>query len=158
MALAPNEIQNDYIIPSSKIVVFKTKWYPEHINNMVSKYVETIESWGGSIFKVYTVSGVVELPLAVQTVIKKENDVSLVACFGAVVKGETYHFESITNESMRALGNIILESEVPVINEVLPVYNLEQLKARSGNDKYNKGIEAAIATAEMLKFYDELSG
>jgi 6,7-dimethyl-8-ribityllumazine synthase len=68
------------------------------------------------------------------------------------MKGDTYHFEMISNECIRGLGEVMLSENVPIIVEVIPVTNLEQLVARSRDDRFNKGIEAALAAAEIIEW------
>ena len=66
------------------------------------------------------------------------------------MKGDTLHFELISQESMRGLGMVMHGFRRPIIVEILPVYEIEQAKQRSSNDEFNKGIEAAVAAIEMI--------
>lgn len=99
----------------------------------------------------YEVLGSWEIPLITKrAAISKKFD-GIIA-FGIIIKGETYHFELIANECARALMNIALELNTPVVFEVLAVFNLNQAKKRT-TGKYNKGIEAAktlLSTIETL--------
>ena len=76
--------------------------------------------------------------------------IDAVICFGVIVKGDTMHFELISEESMRGLGAVMHEFRRPIIVEILPVYNIDQAKKRSADDEFNKGIEAAVAALEMV--------
>ena len=76
--------------------------------------------------------------------------------FGAIVKGETYHFEQISNECARALMDISLEYEIPVIFEVWSVYKLEDAIERATRKEENKGVEAAETALEMIKVLEKL--
>ena len=97
--------------------------------------------------------GSLELPLAAQALLRaapKEHPYDALICFGAIMKGETYHFEMIMDECIRGLGQVMLSEGVPIIMEVIPVTSVDQLAARSKDDAFNKGIEAALATAEII--------
>ena len=66
------------------------------------------------------------------------------------MKGDTLHFEMISQESMRGLGSVMHEFRRPVIVEILPVFTEQQAINRASDDEFNKGIEAAVAALEMV--------
>ncbi len=72
-------------------------------------------------------------------------------CLGAVVRGETPHFEYIASEVTRGLGRIIAEHQVPVAFGVLTTDTIEQALDRAGAQHGNKGYEAAITAIEMAR-------
>jgi len=72
-----------------------------------------------------------------------------IVCLGAVIKGDTYHFELVANETARAIMDISAETGVPVIFEVLATNDLAQAEARAGGSHGNKGWEAAEAALRM---------
>ncbi|HBK18278.1 MAG TPA: hypothetical protein DDZ38_06520 [Gammaproteobacteria bacterium] len=78
-----------------------------------------------------------------------EEEIDAVICFGVIVKGDTLHFEMISEECMRGLGRVMHDFRRPVVVEILPVFDLQQAIDRSGDDAFNKGIEAAVAALEM---------
>ncbi len=73
-----------------------------------------------------------------------------IVCFGVIVKGDTLHFEMISEECMRGLGAVMHEFRRPIVVEVLPVFDIKHAEERAGNDEFNKGIEAAAAAVEMV--------
>ncbi len=93
---------------------------------------------------VATVPGALEIPLAVQTMARTARYDALVA-LGAVIRGETYHFEIVANDSCRALMEVQLVSEVPVANGVLTCEDDDQALARM----HQKGVDCARAAVEM---------
>lgn len=100
-----------------------------------------------------TVPGALELPLVLLTMAQSGRYDALVA-LGAVIRGETYHFEIVSNESARGISEVQLETGVPVANAVLTTENDDQALARM----VQKGTEAAQAAVEManlLKALDE---
>lgn len=100
----------------------------------------------------FRVPGSWEIPLMAKKLAKK-GIYDAIITFGAIVKGETYHFEQIANEVARALMRICLQYEIPVIFEVLAVYDLKDAMTRATRKKDNKGVEAALTAYELLLHY-----
>ena len=96
--------------------------------------------------------GALEIPLVLQTMAKSGNYDALVA-LGAVVRGETYHFELVANESGAGVTRVCLEHQIPIANAVLTVENEEQAWARADD----KGRDAARVAVEMANLVEELS-
>jgi 6,7-dimethyl-8-ribityllumazine synthase len=135
-----------------RIVILRSKWYPEIVDSMTSTCARVLGECGYERIDVHTLPGSLELPLAAADVLAEDRagEVDAVICFGVIVKGETLHFEMISAECMRGLGSVSLQYRRPVIVEVLPVFDIEDARVRSGDDQYNKGYEAAAAAIEMI--------
>ena len=99
--------------------------------------------------KVVRVPGSLEIPLAVKKLAKQKLFDAIIA-LGAIHKGKTYHFEQIANECVRGCMDASWEYEVPVIYEVLAVYDLQDAIDRATGEKENKGVEAAVTALEMV--------
>src|SRR5690242_17211126 len=100
-----------------------------------------------------SVSGALEIPLALQKLAQSGQFHALVA-LGAVIRGETYHFEIVSNESAAGVARVQLDSGIPVGNGILTTDDEDQALARMSS----KGAEAARAALEMahlLKAIDE---
>ncbi len=91
-----------------------------------------------------TVPGALELPLALQAMAQSGRFDALVA-LGAVIRGETYHFEIVSNESARGITDVQLNAGIPIANAVLTTENDDQALVRMAQ----KGAEAAQAAIEM---------
>jgi len=130
--------------------VLQAKWYREHTDRIVAKCCEVLDAARCGTVRVEVLPGSLELPLAAQTVATGPARPEAIICIGAILKGDTLHFEMISEECTRGLGEVALKHDIPVISEVLAVENIQQLIDRSGDDAENKGIEAAIAAAEMI--------
>ena len=91
-----------------------------------------------------TVPGALEIPLALQAMAQSGRYDALIA-LGAVVRGETYHFEIVSNESARGITDVQLTTGVPIANGVLTTENDDQALVRM----VQKGCEAAQAAVEM---------
>jgi 6,7-dimethyl-8-ribityllumazine synthase len=115
-------------------------------NGLVDACVEELERLGvaGEDVLLVTVPGALEIPLALQKLAESGQFDALVA-LGAVIRGETYHFELVSNESGAGIARIALDFGVPVANGVLTTENDEQAVARMAE----KGRDAARAAIEM---------
>ena len=98
---------------------------------------------------VVEVPGAFEIPVAVQRLVLKKNCDAVIA-LGAVIRGETPHFEYIARECAHGLARIALDQDIPVIFGVLTVDNMKQALDRSGAEESNKGAEAAQAAIHMI--------
>ena len=93
---------------------------------------------------VVTVPGALEIPLALKAMAISGQYDALVA-LGAVIRGETYHFEIVSNESARGITDVQLETGVPIANGILTTENDAQAEVRMAQ----KGLDCAVAAIEM---------
>lgn len=98
---------------------------------------------------VVKVPGAFEIPVAVKNLLEL-NKFDAVITLGAVIKGETPHFDYICNECSHGISMLAMNSGTPVIFGVLTVDNTEQAMDRAGDEESNKGYEAALAALEMI--------
>ena len=101
------------------------------------------------------VPGAFEIPLVARR-LAASGDYDAVVCLGAVIRGDTAHFELVAEEAARGIGEVARATGVPVIFEVLATEDLAQAEARAGGAHGNKGWEAARAALEMAALLDEL--
>ncbi len=102
---------------------------------------------------VCTVPGALEIPVVLQQLAASGEFDALIA-LGAVVRGETYHFEVVSNESAAGIARVALDFNLPVANAVLTTETDEQAAARAGE----KGADAARVAVEMANLASSLSG
>jgi 6,7-dimethyl-8-ribityllumazine synthase len=98
-----------------------------------------------------TVPGALETPLVLQQMADSEKFDGLIA-LGAIIRGETYHFEVVANESARGISEVQLNTGVPVANAVLTTENDDQALVRM----HIKGAEAAAVAIEMVNLLRQL--
>jgi 6,7-dimethyl-8-ribityllumazine synthase len=98
-----------------------------------------------------TVPGALEVALALQAMAEKSSYDALIA-LGCIIRGETYHFELVANESGAAITRIGLDYQVPIANAVLTTENLEQAVARQDE----KGRDAARVAVEMANLLETI--
>ena len=95
------------------------------------------------------VPGAFEIPVAVQRLLVAGKCDAVIA-LGAIIRGETPHFEYIARECSHGLARLAIKHDVPVIFGVLTVDNIDQAMDRSGDEESNKGGEAAQAAIQMI--------
>lgn len=146
-------------IDDAVIAIVQAKWYREHVDKMVHRCTELLKEAGAREPELHIVPGSLELPIAAQTLARRRhNPVDAIICFGAILKGDTFHFEMVMQGCSEGLNRVALDESVPIIIEVLPVLKIEDLAKRSGDDEFNKGIEAAIAAAEIVSWRRKQTG
>jgi 6,7-dimethyl-8-ribityllumazine synthase len=103
------------------------------------------------------VPGSYEIPLVAQRLAVSKKYAAVV-CLGAVVKGDTDHYDFVAGEAASGVGRAALASGVPVIFGVLTCDTLEQALNRAGGKAGNKGYEAALVAVEMVNLLKQLPG
>jgi 6,7-dimethyl-8-ribityllumazine synthase len=98
-----------------------------------------------------SVPGALEIPLALKALAESEDHDALVA-IGCVIRGETYHFELVANESGAGVMRVALDNQLPVANAILTVENEAQALARAED----KGRDAARVAVEMANLMEDL--
>ena len=98
------------------------------------------------------VPGALEVPCALQALAESENFDALIA-LGCIIRGETYHFELVANESGSAVTRLALDYQLPIANAILTVENLAQAQAR----QEEKGRDAARVAVEMANLLETLA-
>lgn len=98
------------------------------------------------------VPGALEVPLALQAMAEKDSFDALIA-LGCIIRGETYHFELVANESGAGVTRVALDYQVPIANAILTTENMDQALAR----QTDKGRDAARVAVEMANLLDDLS-
>jgi 6,7-dimethyl-8-ribityllumazine synthase len=102
-------------------------------------------SVGADDIEIATVPGALEIPLVLQNLAQSDRFDALIA-LGAVIRGETYHFEVVSNDSCRGVMEVQLDTGIPIANGILTCENDDQALARAGQ----KGSDCARAAVEMV--------
>ena len=106
---------------------------------------------------VYWVPGAWELPLAVRHAMATAR-YDLVVALGAVIRGDTPHFDYVAGEASRGLSEAARDSDIPLGFGLLTCDTMEQAIARCGGEHGNKGWDAAVAALEMADLLDQMGG
>lgn len=134
-----------------RIVVVASRFNEDVVKKLVDGALEALVKHGVSFIDidVVWVPGAWELPLAARLLLNSERYDGLVA-LGAVIRGETAHFDFIAAEASRGLADVSAQSETPIGFGVLTCDTDEQAEARAGGSHGNKGWDTAVAVLEMI--------
>lgn len=144
-------------IKDIKIAIVSSLFRQKVSQNLEKYCIKTLKKNGlaNKQIEIFRVPGSLEIPLVVKKLAKKGSYDAIIA-FGAIVKGKTYHFEQIANECIRGCMDVSWQYEIPVIFEVLAVYDLKDANSRATRKKENKGVEAALAALTMINLISKL--
>ncbi len=126
-------------------------------DRLLSGALDALERHGASPeeISVVWVPGSFEIPpIARKLALSKKYDA--VICLGALLRGETPHFDYLSATVTKELGSIGMESTIPVINGVLTCNTMEQAVDRAGLKTGNKGFDASMAAIEMVELMKQL--
>ena len=101
------------------------------------------------------VPGAFEIPLVAQKM-AQSGQYDAVVCLGAVIRGNTPHFDMVANESVKGIAQAGLQSGIPVIYGVLTTDSIEQAVERAGTKAGNKGFDAMTSAIEMVNLTKQL--
>ena len=132
---------------SRKILIVSSNYYQDISNNLERGAIDTLKE-NSFVYELINAPGCFEIPYLIK---KNINNYDGFIALGCVIKGETYHFEVISNETTRKIMDISVDNLLPIGLGILTCYSLEQAIIRSDVNKKNKGREAALACISLLK-------
>lgn len=107
--------------------------------------------------EIFKVPGSFEIPLTAQK-IAESGKFDAVICLGAVIRGQTPHFDYVAGEAAKGIGQVGMKTGVPVLFGVVTADTLEQAIDRAGVKAGNKGFEAAMSAIELVNLYKKMEG
>ena len=131
-------------------IVF-TSWNASIVQVLLKEAKKELISQGVDEANIYLkeVPGAFELPLATQFIAEKEG-ISSVISLGAIIRGDTPHFDFISSSCLEGLQDVALKTRIPVVCGVLTTNTIEQAEERSDPNKMNKGKEFALTALNMV--------
>jgi 6,7-dimethyl-8-ribityllumazine synthase len=134
-----------------KIAIVRARFNDEITSALLEGALEGLQKFAVKVdnIEVYDVPGAFEIPLAAQTAAQKDFDA--VICLGAVIRGDTPHFEYVCEAATSGILQVTLKTEKPIIFGVITVNNYQQATDRSVKGEGNKGYEAAMAALETVE-------
>jgi 6,7-dimethyl-8-ribityllumazine synthase len=138
----------------AKFLIVEARFY-EHLNDLLIEGAAAALEAEGHKYDVVIVPGALEIPGAVALAAETGRYDGFVA-IGVVIRGETYHFEVVSNESARGLMALSMDG-IPIGNGILTVEDEAQALTRARPDEKDKGGEAAKAAIAMLALREKFS-
>ena len=134
-----------------RIGIVAAKFNQQVTNKLVNACVNTLTAHGvrKENINVLRVPGAFEIPLVARGM-AQSGRFDAIVCLGAVIRGDTPHFEYISAEVSRGIGRAALDTDVPIIFGVLTTETVAQAVARADTRKFNRGGEAAKSAIEMV--------
>jgi len=144
-------------IKDVRIAIVSSSFRKEVADNLEKNCLKTLKDQGlkTNQIDIFKVPGSLEIPLVVKKLAKKSIYDAIIT-FGAILKGETYHFEQIAHECIRGCMDVSWQYEIPVIFEVLAVYDIKDAIDRATREMENKGVEAALTALEMVRLLSKI--
>jgi len=133
------------------------RFYEDLAQRLIAGAQRAFAVAGAGEADVYDVPGAFELPLAA-LYLAESGRYAGVACLGAVIRGETSHYDHVCAEAARGIQDVALRTGVPCTFGVLTVETMEQALARSGGGKRDQGEHAAQAVVALAALRTELAG
>ncbi len=140
---------------ASRFAIVVARFYEDLADRLVAGASETFEGAGASV-DVFDVPGAFELPMAAKLCAQTGN-YDGVAALGAVIRGETSHYDHVCDACALGLQMVQIQTGVPCAFGVLTVENIDQAWARAGGGKRDQGVHAAEAVLAMAAMKTQLS-
>ena len=146
------------MIYKKKILLVCSPYYTDITNNLIKGASELLKSKSVD-YEILNVPGALEVAPAIKLILDKSQQKPIFDGFvalGCVIRGETYHFEIVANESSRALTNLSINYSIPIGNGILTVLNKDQAIIRSDPNQLNKGADAALACLSLINIKNSI--
>ena len=147
---------NSDFLKDSKVAIIVGYFYQDIGDKLLAAAQETLEKYGidENNVNVFYAPGAFEIPLLAKRLAEQKSDgknlYDGIVTLGAVINGETPHFDFVCNECARGVADVSYQYEIPTAFGVLTTSNMDQTIGRAGGYKGNKGEEATLAMIEML--------
>ncbi|OAP40511.1 6,7-dimethyl-8-ribityllumazine synthase [Sinorhizobium glycinis] len=143
-----------------RILIVEARFYDEMADAMLDGAKHALDA-AGAAYDIVTVPGALEIPAAIAMALDGADDGGIeydgFVALGMVIRGETYHFDIVANESARALMDLAVSESLALGNGILTVENEEQAWARARRSEGDKGGFAARAALTMIELKNKLS-
>jgi 6,7-dimethyl-8-ribityllumazine synthase len=140
-----------------RFAIVASRWNDFISSRLVDGALNAFESLGVAEqdLEIYKVPGAFEIPLLAQT-LAASGKFAAIVCAGTIIRGQTPHFEYISGEVARGIGQAALQTGVPIVFGVITTDNKDQAIARAGVKQGNKGFEAATVAVELANLYKKV--
>lgn len=151
---------NDDGLRGARILIVEARFYDDIADALLAGATRTLEQAGAG-FDCITVPGALEIPAAIAMALDAAAEARApydgAVALGCVIRGDTIHFEIVSQESARALMDLSVARQIPLGNGILTVNTETQAWARAKMDEGDKGGDAARAALAMLKIKRDLA-
>ena len=153
-----NLLEGKVVAPEGmKVGIVASRFNEIIVNKLLGGAVDGLVRHGvaeGNITAAW-VPGAFELPVVAKKM-AKSGKYDAVICLGAVIRGQTSHYDLVCNEAAKGIAQAGLETEIPVLFGVVTTDNIEQAIARAGSKAGNKGYDCALGAVEMVNLMRQM--
>ncbi|RLA44451.1 MAG: 6,7-dimethyl-8-ribityllumazine synthase [Gammaproteobacteria bacterium] len=151
-------VEGNFNPRDASFAIVVARWNGDITENLLNGALRAFARQGvpDDRLQVVRVPGAFELPLAAK-ILAEAGRVDAVLTLGCVIRGGTPHFEYVCSECARGVGEVALATGLPIAFGVLTTDDLRQAQDRSGDNKENKGEEAALCALEMVSLFQQLA-
>ena len=155
----PTIIEGDFAAPAGRFVLVAARFNHFVVDHLVAGAVDTLKRHGvdEKAIDLVRVPGSYEIPLIAQK-LAASGQYTCVICLGAVIRGDTDHYDYVAGEAAKGIAQAAHSTGVPVIFGILTCDTLEQAINRAGAKAGNKGGEAALSAIEMVNLLARVPG
>lgn len=141
-----------------KIAVVISRFNEAISNNLLKGALDCLVRHGvaETDIDIYWAPGAFEIPTVLVNIMKKKKDYNSFIALGAVIRGETPHFDYVAAEVSKGVASVSMNTGIPVAFGVLTADTVEQAKDRAGAKSGNKGWDAALSALEMMDLIDKI--
>ena len=154
MAEARRSANSESTVEGARILIVEARFYTDIADALLAGAVHALQAAGAQHDRV-TVPGALEIPAAIAIAIDAAKDAERpydgAVALGCVIRGETFHFEIVSQESARALMDLAVSRGLPLGNGILTVDSESQAWARAQREEGDKGGDAARAALAMVR-------
>ena len=155
--MSPTNYEGSFDATHLRVAVIASRFNEAIVERLVEGALECLEKHGVPDEYVATVwvPGAFELPVTAKRV-AASGEFDAVVCVGAVIRGDTPHFDYVAGEAARGITEASMETGIPITLGVLTTDTMEQAEERAGGSVGNKGFESALAAIEMANLFESL--
>lgn len=152
-------VEGQLVVRDARFTIIAARFNELIVERLVAGAVDALRRHGAeeTAIQLVRVPGAFELPLVARRLARTRRADAIIA-LGAVIRGQTPHFDFVCSECAAGLRQVSLEYELPVGFGVLTCDSVDQAMDRAGGKAGNKGADAALATLEMLNLLRQLEG
>jgi 6,7-dimethyl-8-ribityllumazine synthase len=152
-------VEGQLVVRDARFTIVAARFNELIVERLVAGAVDALRRHGAeeTAIQLVRVPGAFELPLVARRIARTRRADAIIA-LGAVIRGQTPHFDFVCSECAAGLRQVSLEYELPVGFGVLTCDSVDQAMDRAGGKAGNKGADAALATLEMLNLLRQLEG
>jgi 6,7-dimethyl-8-ribityllumazine synthase len=155
----PNIIEGTFATPAGRFALVAARFNAAIVDALVGGAVDGLKRHGvaDEAIDVVRVPGSFEVPFVAQRLASSKRYAAVI-CLGAVIRGDTDHYDYVAGEAAGGVARAALATGVPVIFGILTCDSLEQAINRAGAKAGNKGFDAAVTAIEMVNLLGQLPG